>query len=172
MKIYLLILAFILVSLTGICQSVSKMDKEYGFRDAKFEMPLSSFKNLVEIVPKSSIYESSSENLKMGDYDLYSVNYNFYNNQLSSINIVIKGKANREGILKILQTAYGQGDKYFAGSVRWRGKEVFMSFDQFSSSPGYDFEGAIILIRCKKLEAIEEADKKNETLRLQKIYTF
>ena len=172
MKIFLLTLAFILISLTGICQSVSKMDKKYGFKDAKFEMPLSSFKNLVEIVPNSNIYESLTENLKMGEYDLYSVNYNFYKNQLSSINIVIKGKANREGLLKILQIAYGQGDKYFAGSVRWRGKEVYMSFDQFSSSPGYDFEGAIILIRCKKLEILEETDKKNQILRLQKIYTF
>jgi hypothetical protein len=172
MKTVLFILAFILINLMGIGQSVSNMDKQYGFRDAKFEMPLSSFKSLFEIVPNSNIYESLTENLKMGEYNLYSVNYNFYKSQLSSINIVIKGKSDREGVLKMLQIAYGQGDKYFAGSVRWRGKKVYMSYDQFSSSPGYDFEGAIILIRCKKLEKLEESDKKNQVFRLQKIYTF
>ena len=86
------------------------LDEKYGFREAKFEMSLNSFKNLVEIEPNSNYYESPTENLKIGEYDLYSINYLFYKGQLSSINIVIKGSTNRDGVLKILQIAYGDGD--------------------------------------------------------------
>ena len=59
---------------------------------SKFEMSFSSFKNLVEV--EKDLYRRTDENLKLGDYDLHEVDYQFYKWQLSTVIIETKGYTN------------------------------------------------------------------------------
>jgi len=138
-----------------IGQNLKALDAKYGFREAKFEMPFSSFKNLVEVEP--CCYKSTTENFKLGEYTLDRVVYFFYKDQLSLIMIDTEGYINSRGFLKILQEAYGEGsqsNKYIE-KYYWFGEKVIMSYDQNSIT-----DDATIFIRSRKLMDLEQADEK------------
>jgi len=84
-----------------IAQNLKALDDKYGFRGAKFETPIDSFKNLKEI--ETNFYSSTSENLSIGEYSFDNVYYGFYKSQLYSVIIMTKGYSNSRGFLSILQ---------------------------------------------------------------------
>ena len=146
----------IMITISSFGQNLKALDDKYGFREAKFEMSKDSFKNLVEI--EKNIYKSTIENLKLGDYDLDLIAYSFYKGQLSDILIKTKGYINSRGVLKILQTAYGNGyqsNEYIERYV-WFGDKVTMSYNQNSIT-----DDATIIIYSKKLSDMKKADEKN-----------
>jgi hypothetical protein len=163
-KLLFLMSAMLVLTLTSFGQTFKALDEKYGFRDMKFEMPLSSFKDLVKLDPNYDVYGFVKENLKLGEYNLTSVDYTFYKNQLSSINITISGDVNRKGILKIFQLAYGNGKKdEYMDEYTWSGEKILMFYMEYNAgapiSPDGS-EGAMIIINCIKLSDKESADKK------------
>jgi len=151
----ILLLFFLPTILIG--QNLKALDKKYGFKEAKFEKPLGSFKNMVEIREGSGLYQSTSENLSLGEYALDGVTYQFYKGQLYSILIEIKGYSNCVGVLKILQEDYGKGyqsneyiEEYF-----WSGKKVSMFYQKDSITNDVD-----LFLISKKLRSLKEADEK------------
>ena len=167
MKTILLISVIILFSLTTIGQNLKALDDKYGFREAKLEMPISSFKNLelaigsLEDYPNEKSYKVLNCDLHIGEYDLDGIDYWFYKGQLSSIQITIsKGYSNQDGVLKVLEAAYGKG-VYKKNSLgdeiyTWDGEKVSMTYTLGSN---YMPEGDL-QISCKKLMTKSIADKR------------
>ena len=77
MMILVLGLAMSLGCKKSDCQSLKVLDKDYGFINAKFEMPISSFKNLKEYSIEPTSYISTTDNLKLAGYDLEYIQYFF-----------------------------------------------------------------------------------------------
>jgi hypothetical protein len=157
-KVLFLMSAMLVLTLTGFSQNLKALDEKYGFREAKFEMSIDSIKNLTKIGEKGDNYKSTNENLKIGDYDLNEITYSFYNGQLCMIKIDIKGYRNSSGFLKILQSAYGEGDKNnrYIEEYWWLGEKVWMIYHQNSIS-----NDATIVIYCNKLMKLKKADEDN-----------
>jgi hypothetical protein len=155
-KLLFLMSMMLVLTLTSFSQNLKSLDEKYGFREAKFEMPYDSFKNLTEV--ETGWYKSTDENLKLGDYILDAVVYNFYKGQLAAIAIQTKGYSNSRGVLKILQAAYGKGyqSNQFIEEYYWFGKKVIMSYNQNSIT-----DDAIIFIHSIKMSDLEKAEKDN-----------
>lgn len=93
------ILTFVILCFYNItaAQNISKsLDAKNGFRDAKFGMLLSSFKNLYQTESQKHFsnnndgyvyYSRSSDALNIGDIKLNSIEYTFYKNRLNKITI-------------------------------------------------------------------------------------
>lgn len=127
-------------------QSIRQLDDQYGFRDVKFETPLSSFNGLTEV--RKDCYKLKNENLKLGKYELNEVVYRFYKGLLS--NIILKVDANNNiGIRLLLINAYG------TESVSWTGKKVTLEY--METSP-YE-QNQVIVFTCNKLRDLEKADE-------------
>ena len=155
MKTFFGISLLVLFSTSISGQNLKSLDDKYGFRGAKFETPFDSLKNLVEI--EKGFYTSTSEDLKLGEYDLSQIVYSFYKGQLYIIGITTKGYTNSNGILSILQQAYGKGyqsNEYIEKYI-WFGKKVIMSYEQNSAT-----RDATVFIMCRKLSDLKEADEK------------
>jgi hypothetical protein len=155
MKTILLSTVLMLFTTASFCQTLNALDEKYGFREAIFEMPKASFKNLVEV--EKGFYTSTSENLTLGEYQIDKIVYKFYKDQLSLIMIKTKGYTNSTGILKILQTAYGKGyqSNEYVEEYSWRGSRVYMGYDQNSIT-----DDATIIIWSNKLMDLEKAERK------------
>ncbi len=75
MRTILLTSVLVLYCLTCIGQNLKALDEKYGFREAIFEMPFASFKNLTAV--EENFFFSPSEDLTLGEYKLKSVLYQF-----------------------------------------------------------------------------------------------
>jgi hypothetical protein len=138
MKKLLTIIGLLLITIISYSQSVTKLDEKYGFRDAKFEMPLNSFKNLEKFDDEFNGYTLNSSNLKLGEYTLKDISYYFYDNKLYNIVITVEtGYSNQHGILDILEKAYGKGILKEPSDIEqlytWKGSKVKMTYDIFDS---------------------------------------
>ena len=184
MKTVLLISIFILSYLFSFGQNLKALDDKNGFREAKFGMAPSSFKNL-EIVKATPIVGLSGEkkdinyhklypvkgeyydkevDLHIGKFPLDYVEYHFYKDKLVTIEIkVSEGLTNQNGVLEVLETAYGKGvfdkneEKWHPITYcTWDGEKVKMVY-----TLGNDIEivGIRIEIINKALKNWEEADK-------------
>lgn len=167
MKAIALTLVFFLFRLTCIGQDLKALDEKYGFRDAKLEMPPSAFKNIVlgkgilDDFPNQKFYKVNDVDLHIGQYDLDGIDYWFYKGQLSTIQIsVSRGYSNQQGVLKVLEAAYGKG-VYKKGSFGqdvyvWDGEKVRMDYNFGDDiNPQGDIQ-----IACKKLATQEIEDQK------------
>ena len=157
MKYFLIIMIMSIISTSIFGQNVGALDDKYGFRDAIFEKPKTSFKNLVAVDGEKYFYKSTTENLTLGKYKLQAVYYHFYRGQLEGIAIQTEGSTNSRGILKILQLAYGDGDQEneYIKKYEWLGEKVKMIYDQNSIT-----DDATIILMSVKLNNLEQAEKK------------
>ena len=62
------------------------LDQKYGFRDTRFEMPISALKGLVMLLPEESKYVKTyirpNDKLLVGNAQLNKIVYQFYKGQL------------------------------------------------------------------------------------------
>jgi hypothetical protein len=142
---------FVLFCFISQGQNLKALDDKYGFREAKLEMPVSAFKNIEyhwkvieESLPDEKTYTVEDAELKIGDYSLDEIEYVFYKGYLMTIDIeVSEGTFNQEGVLKVLEAAYGKGIEKTANGFRtsysWQGGKVSMYFyiDHQLSHNGY-----------------------------------
>lgn len=167
MKAILLTSVFILFCLTRIGQNLKALDDKYGFREAKLGMPFSSFKNLelksgdMDNFPNQKLYKVTNVDLHIGDYDLDGIDYWFYKDQLCTIEIAVsKDYSNQQGVLKVLETAYGKGifkkGSFGQDYYVWEGEKVRMDY-----SMGDDIEPTgDIQITCKKFMSQQREDQR------------
>jgi hypothetical protein len=177
------ILLLLIIPIVVIGQNLKALDEKNGFREAKFGMSPSSFKKLepVKMITLKGLgyleskgttshsisfereYYDKDVDLHIGDFPLDYVEYYFYKNILVSIEIkVSNGFTNQNGVLNVLETAYGKGvlQKYNLGRdlyYIWEGEEIAMSYTLISEYS--DLIGREIAITSKKLKKWEEADK-------------
>ncbi|MGD0756205.1 MAG: hypothetical protein ABR927_14220 [Bacteroidales bacterium] len=175
---------FILSRLISSGQNLKALDDKNGFREAKFGMSASSFKKLeqmkepplvgldpsknknvdrTKLYPVKGSYYDKDVDLHIGNFPLDYVVYHFYKDKLVSIGIkVSQGLTNQNGVLEVLETAYGKGvfekndDKWHPITYRiWEGEKVKMVY-----TLGNDLEivGIMISISSKELENWEKRD--------------
>ena len=122
--------------------TLKELDKDYGFRNAKFEMPITSFKNLKEYSIEPTTYIITTDDLKLDGYDLEYIQYGFTEDyeRLSDITIQPDGAVNCAGVLKYFQKIYGEGQKIdgIEGEM-WVGEKATLFY-------GGDF----FVIQCNK----------------------
>ncbi len=157
----LLFIAIMLVGISGFSQNLEKLDEKNGFRDMKFGIPFNSFKNLIITGSDGDhkFYTKSGEVLKLGNYDLKSIDYGFYKNKLYSIYIETDGYSNSTGVLSIMENLYGKGNQRIEGieEYLWDGKNVKLSYRQNS----IDYSATITFMSRPIFSQIKE-DKKQK----------
>jgi len=165
MKTLLLTTLFVLFCFKGFSQDLKALDTKYGFKEAKLEMPVTSFKNLVpqgsveETLPNCKLYEVKNVDLHIGSYSLDDIVYWFYKEKLMTIEITVSGGySNQQGVLKVLQAAYGKGESYKnsygSDTYNWEGATVEMSY---TLGDDVDPTGDI-QITCYKLQYLQKDD--------------
>jgi hypothetical protein len=188
MKSLSMIILLFITPIVVIGQNLKALDDKNGFREAKFGMSPSSFKKLEQLkgyplvgfddksdintrklIPLPGQYYDKDVDLHIGDFSLDYVKYGFYKNKLLTIKIMVsEGLTNQNGILEILETAYGKGvlkkedglssysNKSYSYYI-WEGEKVKMTYilehDFYSPKPRE------IMIINKELMNWEEADR-------------
>ena len=104
------------------------LDEQYGFLNIKLESPLSSFKGLKLEDSEKAVYKATQSDLKLDKYKFESVYLTFYKESLTTIELETKGWNNTNGILGILQEAYGIGKKRVNFGYKWKSEKVWMNF--------------------------------------------
>ncbi len=144
--------------------TVSYLDYKYGFRDAKFEMPIDEF---TEMVPTSDsshssnkreqFYHRTSDIKSIGEYQINDILYIFYHGKLMTIMIETKGYSNSRGILAMLQDMYGNGfkDNEYIEEYLWEGAKATVLYDENSIT-----HDARIWFDCTKLSNQNKAEEK------------
>lgn len=140
------------------------LDFKYGFRDAKFEMSIDSFKDMIPIMDSSNsankrvqYYHRATDNMSIGEYQLSEILYVFYHGKLMRIMIETKGLVNSRGILEMLQDLYGNGfkDNEYIEEYYWGGSKVTLLYDENSVT-----HDARIWFDCTKLSNQNKAEEK------------
>jgi hypothetical protein len=116
-----------------------------------------------KLYPVKGEYYDKDVDLHIGNFPLDYVVYHFYKDKLVSIGIkVSQGLTNQDGVLDVLETAYGKGvfekndDKWHPITYSiWEGEKVKMVY-----TLGNDLEvvGIMISISSKELENWEKRD--------------
>ncbi len=104
------------------------LDEQYGFLNIKLETPFTAFKGLKKEDSEKAIYKATQADLRMDKYILESVYLTFYKDSLTTIELETKGWNNTNGLLDILQEAYGTGSKRVNFGYKWKGERVWMNF--------------------------------------------
>jgi hypothetical protein len=172
MKTSLLLLLFIHLSFSCFAQNISALDVKYGFRQAKFEMPLNSFSNMKKI--EGNWYKSTTEDLNFGNWGkLQEVRYYFYKDRLTSIRIEIDEKhINSFEFVQTFVKAYGTPTKKNEDKIGgyetwiWNGKkvEMYIAFPPRDRSNNPN-PSTFVYLRCIKLINQEELDKKTQEIK-------
>ena len=104
------------------------LDDQYGFLNIKLETPLSEFKGLLKEDGDKPCFKVSQTELILDKYTFEAVYLTFYKDQVTTIEFETKGWVNTNGILGILQEAYGEGNKKLHFGYKWKGQKVWMNF--------------------------------------------
>ena len=104
------------------------LDGQYGFLNIKLETPLSAFKGLIKQDGDKSSFKVSQTELHLDKYTFEAVYLTFYADLVTTIELETKGWNNTNGILGILQEAYGEGNKRLHFGYKWKGEKVWMNF--------------------------------------------
>lgn len=136
-------------------QRCPKLDQKNGFRNYIFGVYLNNFPNLRPLKDKNWYY-ALNEDKKIGDYTVKMISYYFYKSQLAYIIIDVEGQVNSQGVLSVLQKAYGYGHKSneYIEEYGWLGNVASMIYDENSVT-----HNATITIQNNALTKQEEAEK-------------
>ncbi|SNC67587.1 hypothetical protein SAMN06265337_2003 [Hymenobacter gelipurpurascens] len=152
--ICLFALPLITVQAQDVQPGLDALDDTYGFRGAKFETPLSSYKDLVlaEKAGQTQYYRRTSERKQLGSGEVTDVTYGFYKGRLAVIMLKTTGLANSRAMLEALEAQAGPGTRSnpYAQRYAWNASRVHMSYDENALS-----NDALVLLTCKKLKEQE-----------------
>jgi hypothetical protein len=158
-KVLFLMSAMLVLTLTSCSQSIKTLDEKYGFRNAKFEMPITSFKNLKEYSIEPTSYIITTDDLKLDGYDLEYIEYGFTDDYERLSNIIIQPLSSVDcaGVLKYFQKIYGAGQKLEVAGIEgenwnWIGEKVVLSYMKDGDDVG------LFIIECIKYLSDEEKD--------------
>ena len=104
------------------------LDEQYGFLNIKLETPFGAFKGLIKEDAEKCVFKATLAELKMVTYNFESVYLTFYKDLVTTIELETKGWNNTNGLLGILQEAYGEGNKRTNFGYKWKGQKVWMNF--------------------------------------------
>ena len=104
------------------------LDEQYGFLNIKLETPFSEFKGLKKEDKEEPVFKATQAELRIDKFVFKTVYLTFYKEFLTTIEFETKGWTNTNGILNILQEAYGEGSKRVHFGYKWKGQKVWMNF--------------------------------------------
>jgi hypothetical protein len=120
--------------LTEEAGSIEALDAKDGFRKYKFGTPINEIPGIKKKL--GDAYVIPSEELKIGDADLFALFFNAYQGKLSSVVFAASGDENCRKILAALQVQYGPGQEVSSSQMAWNGKKVTLVYEikeQYSS---------------------------------------
>ena len=90
--------------------SVEELDRENGLPNAQLGATVSSFQGLerTEDLGRFQSYKRVGDKLRYGKFEVTSITYNFFKDRLYSVVLVVAGKGNVKGIVKMLEQNYGK----------------------------------------------------------------
>ncbi|WBA43188.1 hypothetical protein [Hymenobacter canadensis] len=116
---------------------------------------------------KEKVYRRKDDSNKLSDIQLENVEYTFIQDRLTSVRFLVRGKSNREQVLKALQYSYGTGTETFIGRS-WEGNIVRMSYMLgVDSEKGGDI-GICEIISKKMLKDISDSKDQDQESRVRK----
>lgn len=142
MKKIKLMMMTLMMCLVGLSYGQKELDAKNGFRALTFGDKVASIQNLILIEGlttsniKYKYYQKTDEKLMIGDFEIKSIIYGFYNDELDVILIIFKTNdtINSRGVLNVFENQYGKGlksnkniEKYF-----WYGDYVCMLYSENS----------------------------------------
>ena len=111
-----------------------QLDDTYGFRDVKFEMPISAFHNLVlvDAAGRTKIYRRTTDSYQVGQAQASSILYYFYKGKLITVRLTAQGDTNSRAMLEAFSDLYGPGyqaNDHLEKHV-WQGEKVYLGYEQ------------------------------------------
>jgi hypothetical protein len=175
MKTILFLSVFTLLCINSFGQDYKALDDKFGFRDVKLETPITSFKDCTRIplgddlkreFPNYVGITPKNPDLHIGTFSVESIEYWFYKDKLLEIIIeVTLDYENVDGILKVLETAYGKAkkvdrvpDSWF--NYKWQGNKVDMTYEIMKKKDGGIAQATITIVSIK-LQDLQIRDKNN-----------
>ena len=139
MKRFIIVVIF----LTLLCIPISAFsfkNEPDGFRGIKWGTHISKIENMVFgfTWEGKKLYTRKGEENKIGDADIEGISYEFYNDKLSGLSIIIKGYSNFYKIREALFHAYGtvkhekgysKNSGTFVDIYKWVGKKVTIELE-------------------------------------------
>jgi hypothetical protein len=129
------LLTLLLLPVATFAQNFKALDQKNGFRDLIFGADTTALATRVRQPAKNPnvrIYSRPTDELKIGGAELVDIYY--YKNHLSDVLIHTKGISNSRALLEALESTFGsavQPNRYLK-DYSWRGKVVFMNYDENS----------------------------------------
>jgi len=111
-----------------------QLDHTYGFRDVKFEMPISAFRNLVlvDATGRTKIYRRTTDSYQVGQAQVASILYYFYKGNLITVRLTTQGATNSQAMLEAFGELYSPGyqaNEHLEKHV-WQGEKVYLGYEQ------------------------------------------
>jgi hypothetical protein len=119
---------------TAAADGVDLLDRQDGFRDARFGARVETFQGLEPLGRGSAaptrFYVRPGDDLHFGAASLDGVSYGFFEGELYFVALFSSGRRNNDAVLAALEQSYGPG-RALAGDVReyvWAGERVLLHF--------------------------------------------
>ena len=115
-------------------QDIKRLDKDYGFRNFKFEMNIADCKNMKQLSGNGDYkyYTCTDDTLSWGQYPIKELSYGFYHGKLYWIALKVNDSKNSRGVLRLLESTYGPGRKFneYSETHGWDGEKVKMAYNE------------------------------------------
>ena len=100
---------FVLVLSAHAQGTVENLDRDNGLPDAQLGAPVRSFQGLknTEDTGRFQTYVRSTDKLRVEGVEVTGITYNFFKDELYSIDVDVQGTGNVNRLLKILEKKYG-----------------------------------------------------------------
>lgn len=161
MKAFIVAAFMLLSAKAAVAQdsgSLEVLSEKYGFRDAHFETPLTSFKGMALVAPGNVTkgYTRATDSKKIGGAQISSIRYYFYKGKLSSVAITTKGLVNSRALLAALTAQYGEAQQpnEYLKKYYWDATRVRMGYDENVIT-----NDATVIILSKPLAWQQEEDE-------------
>lgn len=175
MKTILFVSVITLVCVNSFSQEYKALDDKFGFRDVKLESLITSFKDCTRLpvgeelktdFPNYIGIKPKNPDLHIGAFSLENIEYWFYKDQLLDIVIDVNlENSDVDGILKVLETAYGKAKKDVKVPdswivYKWHGTKAYMDYEIMNLKNG-GIGQATLTITSKRLQDIQIRDNNN-----------
>jgi len=148
-------LSLVLVALTSFSQTTNELDQRFGFQNFKFNTPLSNYNAYNPVKVEEGRYTLKNiANIKIGNYQVESVDLFFNNNNLVKIVVRLDDteRQKNESIYNALLKNYGRYTYHrsssgysYASEMIWKGKLVNLVYSFSSYREGEIFVSKINL---------------------------
>ena len=157
------VVAVLVMTLLSLGMAFAFENEPEGFRDLKWgDPPTEKIEGLIELAGRGKVYIRPSDKLYLGDAQLRTIWYSFYQDKFMRVSLYFKGKHNYDLLETICRERYGEETTSELYKLYWLS-------GQTSVDLSYDFtedEGALSLADWELLQEWKDVvDKELKTKR-------